>query len=194
MPVLPNPQHEQAAQHLAKGGMVIEAYMKAGFKRNSSSATQFFKRPEIAARVREIRHVLSKAVQAKLEKEIQTSQAVALKLGITKEKIISMLYYNANRCLRGQPVLDPATGEQIPGRFTGQPDARGANQALKLLGLECHGMFIEKLEIGGPGDFSRLSDDEFEVKFREEALAVGLPEDAVAGLLTYDPPNSDGET
>jgi hypothetical protein len=188
MPVLPNPKHERAAQNFAKGNMlIIDAYTDAGFERSTSAATQFFKKPHIAARIAEIRAVLAKVVQNKLEKEIQTSHGVALRLGITKEKIISALWYNANRCLRGQPVLDPATGEQIPGRFTGQPDARGANQALKLLGLECHGMFIEKLEIGGPGDFSRLSDDEFEVKFREEALAVGLPEDAVAGLLTYEP-------
>ena len=78
---------------------------------------------------------------------------------------------------------------QIPGKFTGRPDANGANQALRLIGLEL-GMFIERHEIGGPGDFTRLNDAEFEAKFIEEAKAIGLDETAVAGLLTYQ--DSDG--
>jgi hypothetical protein len=103
--------------------------------------------------------------------------------------VLERLKYNAERCLRGQPVFDD-TGVQIPGKFTGKPDAAGANRALHLIGLEL-GMFIDRHEMGGPGDFSRLSDDELLAKIEEDATALGVPADVIEQLLvTFQP--SDG--
>src|ERR1700730_3756357 len=192
MPVLNKPKEEKLAQNVAKGTMTHqEACRDAGYSTDPATVTRKIAQIHIQERVVEIRAIRAKAVQSKLEHEIQSSHAIAMKLERTKEKIIQALWWNAQRCLRGQPVLD-SNGVQT-GQYTGKPDANGANQALKLLGLETHGMFVEKLEIGSPGDFSRLSDDEFNEKFKEEALAAGLPEDAVAGLLTYQPETDEGE-
>jgi hypothetical protein len=58
-----------------------------------------------------------------------------------------------------------------------------ANQALKLIGMEAHGMFVEKLEVGGPGDFARLTDDELFARVQTEAAALGLSADATEQLL-----------
>ena len=41
------------------------------------------------------------------------------------------------------------------------------------------GAFIDRTEIGNPGDFSRLQDAELDAKIVELARAAGLPEDAV---------------
>lgn len=196
MPVLPRERDEKLAQNLAKGTLLIhEAYSGAGFKSKfSADISRKCNQDHIQARVQELRAMRATVIQRVMTQEIESSHTIAMRLGITKEKIIKSLWFNANRCLHGQPVLD-ANGEQT-GKYSGRPDSAGFNQSIKLIGLECHGMFVEKLEIGGPGDFSRLSDDEFAEKFKEEALAAGLPEDAVAGLLEFKPetPKDDSET
>jgi len=101
------------------------------------------------------------------------------------------LKYNAERCLRGQPVFDEA-GVQIPGQFTGKPDAAGANRALHLIGLEL-GMFLERHEIGGPGDFGRLSDEELLSEIKGSAAALGVPADVIEQLLVTFQPAKDGQ-
>jgi len=55
------------------------------------------------------------------------------------------------------------------------------------------GMFVQKMEVGGPGDFARLSDDELNDALAEQAKALGLPDDAIAGLLTYKGSDDAGE-
>lgn len=195
MPILPKARDEKLAQNLAKGSMLMhEAHTDAGFKsKQPADISRKCNQDHIQARVQELRGMRAKVIQRVMTQEIESSHGIALRLGITKEKIIQSLWFNANRCLRGQPVLDE-NGVQT-GKYSGKPDANGFNQAIKLIGLECHGMFVEKLEIGSPGDFSRMNDEEFEKAFQEEALAAGLPQDAVAGLLTYspeEPPKDDG--
>lgn len=183
MPILPNPKHELIAQELAKGTRKIDAYVAGGYKRNAASATNFAKRPEVAARVKEIQ---DKRLDHQTRMEMVTSQHVADKLEITKEKIIQGLWYNAQRCLRGQPVLDE-NGVQT-GKFSGRPDANGANNALKLVGMECFGMFIERVEIGAPGDFSRLTDDELAKRVLDDGAALGFPDEVTEVLkLTFQP-------
>lgn len=188
MPILPNPRHEKIAQELAKGSKKLDAYVSGGFKRNAASATNFAKRPEIEARVKEIRE---KRIEREESLEIVTSQRVAQKLEITKEKIIQSLWWNAQRCLRGQPVLDE-NGIQT-GKYSGKPDSAGANNALKLVGMECFGMFIERVEIGGPGDFSRMTDEELAKRAFEDAAALGLPAEATEALMLTFQPVVDGE-
>lgn len=187
MPILPKARDEKLAQNLAKGSMLMhEAHADAGFlSKAPSDISRKCNEDRIQTRVAELRTMRDKVVQRVVMQEMESSALIARRLGITPEKIIQGLFYNAQRCLRGQPVLD-AKGVQT-GQYSGKPDANGANQAFRLLGQECFNMFVDKLEIGSPGDFSRLSDDEFNEKFKEEALAAGLPEDAVAGLLTYEP-------
>lgn len=195
MPALPRPKDETLAQRLAKSNETMaQSYREAGFGGlDPATISRKCNQAHIQGRVAELREMRSKVIQRVVAQEMESSHAIAQKIGATKEKILSMLYWNAQRCLRGQPVLNEQ-GEQIPGRYTGRPDSAGFNQSIKLLGLEAHGMFVEKLEIGSPGDFSRMNDEEFEKAFQEEALAAGLPEDAVAVLLTYDGPKEPDES
>ena len=184
MPALPKLKDEKLAQNLAKGTMTARAACEdAGLSTDPATVHRKTQHKLIQERVRELREIRERRTMRKLDIEYETTEAAAKALGISKRWVLERLKYNAERCLRGQPVFD-AQGVQIPGKFTGRPDANGANQALRLIGLEL-GMFIERHEIGGPGDFTRLNDAEFEAKFREEAAAIGLDEDAVAGLLTY---------
>jgi len=191
MPALPKQKDEKLAQNLAKGTMTIQAACKdAGFTANPAACTKKTTQPHIKERVAELRSMRERVVNRVLSQEMETSAQVAQKLGITREKILQGLYYNAQRCLRGQPVLD-ANGVQT-GQYAGKPDANGANQAFKLLGLECFGMFVERLEIGGPGDFSRMSDDELAKRALEDAAALGLPAEATEALmLTFAPEKPD---
>jgi hypothetical protein len=48
---------------------------------------------------------------------------------------------------------------------THQPDASAANRALELLGREVN-LFTEKKEVGKPGDFDHMSDEEL-IRFIE---------------------------
>ncbi len=183
MPVLSNTKYENFAQQMAKGVAATDAYAAVGYPRTPASATRLSRRPEVQSRIKEIQEARAKR---NLDMEIEASEKVAKKLGITKEMVIQGLWYNAQRCLRGQPVLD-ANGIQT-GRFAGKPDANGANAALRLVGMECFGMFIERHEIGGPGDFSRLTDEELAKRALEDASALGLPAAATeALLLTFQP-------
>jgi len=54
-----------------------------------------------------------------------------------------------------------------------QYDGTAANRAAELLGRELS-MFTDRHEIGGPGDFSRFSDDELRAKVREIYEAAGV--------------------
>jgi hypothetical protein len=105
---------------------------------------------------------------------------VARKLGITKTKILEALWENAQKCLRGAQIFDK--NGKPTGEF-GKPDSAGANRALQLIGMEAYGMFTERHEIGGPGDFARLTDDELFARVQTEAAALGLSADATEQLL-----------
>jgi phage terminase small subunit len=184
MPALPNPKYEIVAQELAKGSQIVDAYATAGFRRSPPSATKFAQRPQIRERVQEIQ-------RSRIKTEFDASENAAKALNIDKKWVLERLKFNAERCLRGQPVMDE-NGHHIPGRFTGKPDAHGANQALRLIGMEL-GMFIERHEIGGPGDFSRLTDEDLAKRVLEDATALGLPAEATeALLLTFQPDGTDG--
>jgi hypothetical protein len=183
MPVLSKPKDEKLAQNLAKGTMTDQAACRsAGFTTDPSAVSRKTKQPHIQERVREIRALRDRVIQRNLEAEIETSHTVAGKLGITRAKILESLWENARNCLRGAPIL----GEdgKPTGEYRSSPsNPAAANQALKLLGLECHNMFVEKMELGNPGDFARLTDDELFNRIEEDAAALGLSSDATTALL-----------
>lgn len=195
MPLLPNPKHEKIVQAFVKGKGQLEAYVVAGFKPQAASASAFFKRPEIQDRIREVRALKSRLAEAR---EIESSAEAAHKLGLTKSKILQMLLYNAEACLRGSPVLDkegqPVLDDNGRPKYNGIPlNPSAGNQALKLIGMETHNMFIEKVEVGGPGDFARLTDDELFARVEEDAAALGLPQEATEALMLTFQPKGEGE-
>ena len=77
MPVLKNAKYELFAQYLAQGLKQADAHEKAGFKRNDGNASKLAAKPEIDARIKEL-------------KEIGAEKA-AVAIGVTKEKITAEL-------------------------------------------------------------------------------------------------------
>jgi len=45
-------------------------------------------------------------------------------------------------------------------------------------------MLVKRHEIGDPGEFSRMTDEELEACLRAEGRALGLPEDAIERMLS----------
>jgi phage terminase small subunit len=74
MPMLPDPRHEKIAQALARGVGVGNAYAEGGYKRNAVAASKFCAKPEIKARVKEVREFRDRIAT---EYEIKTSADVA---------------------------------------------------------------------------------------------------------------------
>lgn len=185
MPALPDPRHEKIVQAYAKGNLAqTDAYKLGGYKASPQSACTFFARPEVKQRLKEVRELRTRLAA---ERDVETSAEAAKKLGITKTKILEALWVNARLCLRGAPIYDEKG--QPTGKFRETPSNPSAgNQALKLLGMEAFGMFVERLEVGGPGDFARLSDEELAARVEADAAALGLPADATEALmLTFQP-------
>jgi len=189
MPALKNPRHEKIVQALHKGKSKVDAYVEGGFKPNRGNATKFFDRPDIKKRFEEIGDLKEK----RFLQEVEVSADVAKRLGITKEKVLTALWLNASACLRGAPILDK--DGKPTGEYNGIPsNPAAANQALKLIGLECHGMFVEKLEVGNPGDFARLTDVELRARVEADAQALGMDGEATEALLLTFQPKEDEES
>lgn len=148
MATLGNAKHERFAQELASGKTADESYQLAGFVANRHNAAALARKEHIKTRVSEL---LAEREQIHGQ---ATAQAIE-RAGLTKEWVITRLRENAERALQAIPVLDS------DGEPTGEYKYEGsvANRALELLGKEL-GMFIERKEVGQPGDFDRMSDDE----------------------------------
>ena len=162
MPVLTNPQYEIFAQEIAKGSTASDAQVVAGYAANRGNAANRAKHPEIRARVAEIL----------TERQAMHSAAVAVavqRLSLTKEWVIEGLMENAQRALQRQAVLDD-DGQPI-GEYHYQGTV--ANRAFELLGKEL-GMFIERREVGQPGEFAGIENMSAE-ELRAFVLSRPLP-------------------
>jgi len=97
--------------------------------------------------------------------------AAVEKAAISKAWVIEKLIENVDRAMQHAPVRrKSASGgeEEIPGEFVYNGSV--ANKALELLGKEV-GMFVDRKEVGGPGDFARMSDEELD-DFLAEPIVV----------------------
>ena len=164
MAVLDNSRHERFAQLIANGLSGAEAYREAGYKVSANvssvNASRLLKDARVAARIAELQENRAKAL------DVATAKA-AEKLEISRTWVISKLVENANRAMQAEAVKDSqgeATGEY---RY----DGAVANRALELLGKEL-GMFVDRKEIGAPGDFERMTDEELAEYVRQEGAAV----------------------
>lgn len=173
MSALSDPRREKACQARASGKTQEASYTEGGYSYKPASATRFFRLPEIAARISEIH-------TDRLRLEQRSTEIAAKKVAVDKEWVLQRLMYNAEQSLRGRPMRN-GKGEVIAGMFT-QPNESAANRALELIGNHL-GMFIQRHEIGQPGDFQRMSDDELNESLTVQARALGLPETAIVRLL-----------
>ncbi len=185
MPALAKGNWELACLARASGEIMKTAYEAAGFKYNPQSANRFFKRSLIAARVAEIqaeRHAM----------DAKAREVAAEESGVTLAWTEKHYKYIVLGALRGDPVRerdgrikrDPETGQAIY-----KPDRYSAVKALDSL-TRMKGGFIDRTEIGSPGDFTRHTDDELDKAIIETAKALGLPDSAVK-LLTHQPPEDE---
>lgn len=151
-------------EYLANSGNATQAAIKAGYSKKTAKqqGSRLLTNVDVAAEVAKRRETVVADIQQKT--------------GITKEWVTERLRVVAERCLQTEPVLNrkglpvmvetPDGGMAVAFEF----NSMGANRALELIGKEL-GMFVERKEVGEPGDFERLGDDEL--------LAAGAEADKV---------------
>jgi len=167
MPILSNPKHERFAQLVAQGWDQDKAYAEVGYKPNRFNASRLKTTENVAARIKEL-------VEQVTEKAI-----------LDRSWVLDRLMRNAMACLGEMPVKvrrrNKDTGE-IEEFEVIDRDPAAANKALELLGKTPElALWVERKEIGGPGDFDRMTPDELERYIRSEAGALGIGlEDASA--------------
>lgn len=150
MPALKNAKHENFAQLYVKSGNASQSYVEAGYNPTTQRAlvaasSALRNSPEVAARIDELQ-------ERKVVKEIKGTQIAIEKTGLTKEFVINSLILNVRKALQLEHVLDKN------GEPTFRYEGSVANRALELLGREM-GMFIDRKEVGAPGEFAELDAD-----------------------------------
>lgn len=151
MPALANRKHELFAQGLAAGKSQIEAYELAGYKPDDGHATRLAGNGRIQARLAEL---LGRAADGVV---------------LTRQWVLERLIQNADRAMQAEAVLNN-DGEPI-GEYSYQGSV--ANRSLELLGKEL-GMFIDRKEVGRPGEFESMNADELRDYIRREAAELGV--------------------
>lgn len=155
MPVLKNQKWELFAQAIASNFSGREAYKRAGYEANDAAcdanASKLLKNTKVRARID------------------QLSTKAAKKVELDKAWVLSRLMRNAKLCLGEEKAtvtkIDKETGDEIT-RDVELYDPAGANRALELLGKEL-AMFIERKEVGGPGEFAKMTDEEIDRQLAE---------------------------
>lgn len=205
MPILKNQRHELFCQEIAKGATLDKAYVTAGYAPGSAraNAATLKHRKGIKERIAELQERL-------IVKEEQSVERAITKLSITKEAVLGELaklaFANMADYMKvgedGQPTLNfnDLTRDQAAALVEitveefkdGRSDKREVRRvkfkladkqkSLEALGKHL-GLFIERHEVGAPGDFARMTDEELNEALREQAASLGLPDDAVGKLL-----------
>lgn len=140
MPTLKNAKHEVFAQNFVKGMGVHEAYISAGYSGSHQSANAVRSNPNVERRIKELLDRRAMIEEKATEKAIQ-------KTSLSKEWVLEHLILNVQRAMQ----IIPPTKDGGMFRYEGSV----ANKALELLGKEC-GMFIDRKEVGTPGEFAEL--------------------------------------
>lgn len=177
--VLKKASYEIFAQEIAKGHSSEEAHKIAGYR--PSRAASHVLRNKIDIRER-ISFLLTQREKLHGQSTAKAIEATAL----TKTWVIDNLRENALKALGKLPVMTLQIEGQPPVmEYAYHPT--GANRALELLGRELQ-MFIERVEVGDPGAWARMTDTELDQDLIDQAGKLGIPKQALAGLLTLEPP------
>jgi phage terminase small subunit len=135
-------------------GNASEAYRRAYNALRMNAATvnreahSLLEHPKVAPRLKDLRNRV-------------TNQAVE-HVALSRAWVLDRLMRHAQVCLGEIPLrlkLRKAHSADVMEQETHQRDASAANRALELLGREVN-LFTEKREIGKPGDFDHMSDEE----------------------------------
>ena len=178
MPALRKPGHEIVAQALAAGKNQADAYRAGGYVYNPANAHRLCTSPAVADRVEEI-------VAERVAKESKARELAIEKAALTDSWVIIRLKHTIDMAIRGLPVYDRlgrqrTTQDGVP---IFRPDLAQANHGLRTA-AQIRGMLIDRREIGEPGAFARMTDEELDAALIEQLKALGLPGEAVQKLLT----------
>jgi phage terminase small subunit len=211
VPALKNERQERFCQEVVNGKSPENAHAVAGYARNRSNA-------HILRRKKHIQERISELFEKREAIETTATAKAIEKLAITKEAILAELakiaFANMQDYMKvgpdGAPTLNfkDLTRDQAAALVEitveefrdGRTDAREVRRVKFKLGdkkgalvdLGKHfGMFIERHEVGEPGEFARMSDAELSQALLEQAekLEIELPQH----LLTYQPKPKDDE-
>lgn len=166
MSALPKAKHEIVAQALASGKSQTDAYRAGGYKYKPANASRLCRSSAIKARVDEI--IRERGADDEKAREIGIWRA-----GLSEEWIIVRLKHVIDLSIRGVPVYN-SLGEPN-GCY--KPNLNAAINGLKTAAM-ISGMLIPKLEIGAPGAFAQMTDEELNDAFIEQCRALGVSEGA----------------
>jgi phage terminase small subunit len=160
MSALSNHRRELFAQLLVQGFTAVDAHEKAGFRRNDGNASALSRHPEIEARIMEIKEELTEPKGEPLRGPMALGTSIiAARANVTPESLMD----------QAEAILVKAMGNN---------QLSAAVSALKEKGI-LSGRRIERTEIGGPGEFDHMSDEELLAGLRERfarleaTLAIG---------------------
>jgi hypothetical protein len=178
MPALRKPGHEIVAQALAAGKSQADAYRAGGYVYNPANAHRLCTSPAVTDRVEEI-------VAERIAKESRVREMAIEKAALTDSWVIIRLKHTIDMALRGLPVYDRHGRQRMTqdGVPIFRPDLAQANNGLRTA-AQIRGMLIDRREIGEPGVFARMTDEELDAALIEQFKALGLPNAAVQKLLT----------
>ena len=147
MPVLANHRRELFTQLLFQGFPAVDAYEKAGYKRHDGNACTLANHPEVLARLEEIRGEQGWPVG---------TRAIAARANVTVETLID-------------------DSEKVLQRAMKVNQLGAANTAIKGKAI-LSGKWIERAEIGAPGEYETMTDEELERQIMERVARLGLGE------------------
>jgi phage terminase small subunit len=137
-----------------------EAYRKSGYK------TDGMKPKTLWAHALKLRNL--DLVSTRIE-ELQAQ--IVEKTQLSRAFVIENLMENIAVCTGKKKVTTTGDGGDLE---VYKYDPSAANRALELLGKELR-MFVDRKEVGGPGDFAKLSDEELdEILIRTEEELVQI--------------------
>jgi phage terminase small subunit len=157
MTVLANNRRELFAQLLFQGFTAVDAYKKAGYKRHDGNACTLANHPEVLARLEEIRGEQGWPVG---------TRAIAARANVTAESLVQ-------------------DAEKVFQRAMEINQLSAANTAIKGKAI-LSGKWIERAEIGAPGEYETMTDDELERQIMERLARLGLTD-----VLTLHIPHMD---
>jgi phage terminase small subunit len=151
MPALANNRRELFVQLLVQGFTEVKAYQKAGYRRHDGNASTLTRHPDVQARIAEIR---GEFAPEKTGLPVGTS-VIAARAKVTPESLLD----EAEQA-RAQAMKNAREGAAV--------------SAIREKGVLA-GVRIERSEIGAPGEFDHLSDDELK-HLLIERLVQAAPE------------------
>jgi len=185
MPALKNARQENLAHLLSTGRSQLSACQEVGYRikdGDTATASRYSNHPDVLVRKAEIIRERHEAERAKTDKALADAT-------IDKGYIVSRLKYLADRSIRGtKPVYDDKGN--ITGWLPTHSDGPTAHSCLKTL-AQMGGYLIEKVEVGQPGDFARLTDEQLVEQMVLVGESIGLDPEQVQKAIAG--PVSNGE-